>query len=288
MHPQRQRKANRLGLVLVALFLILLTGVGFAAVRTLSFVSKVSTASVGDNVRSVVGNVVPVPGPASSAPPLPDRVNVLLLGYGGVGHDGADLTDSIMVLSFDRKTKAAAMISVPRDIWVRIPSDGDRGGFWKLNTAYAIGLDDQSFPNKRLEFRGRQGGGNLASEVVGSILGTKIDYWVAVDFHAFKSVVDALGGVDVDVETAFTDYEYPRNDDPTIDPSWMTIHFNAGRQHMNGERAIEYARSRHSLQDGSDFGRSRRQQRLLLAIKEKALSPEGMTKLFGVMDALAA
>src|SRR5581483_1039257 len=178
---------------------------------------------------------------------LPNRVNVLLLGYGGVGHDGALLTDSLMVLTYDRQTKKAAMISVPRDIWVRVPaSPGDQGGFYKVNTAYAIGADDDSFPNKQPQYKAAAGGGgNLAATVVGGILGMKIDYWVAVDFHAFKSMVDALGGVDVKVEKTFTDYEYPRNDDPSVDSSWMTVHFDAGEQHMNGERAIEFARSRH-------------------------------------------
>ncbi len=148
-------------------------------------------------------------------------------------------------------------------------------------------LTTRASPTRLPEFKGRNGGGNLAANVVGSILGIKINNWVAVDFHAFKATVDALGGVDVNVETAFTDYQYPRNDDPNVDPSWMTIHFNAGLQHMNGERAIEYARSRHSLEDGTDFGRSKRQQQLLLAIKEKALTPDGMSRVFSLMDRLS-
>ncbi|MBV9121574.1 MAG: LCP family protein, partial [Chloroflexi bacterium] len=186
-----------------------------------------------------------------------------------------------------QKTKKAAMISVPRDIWVQISPAGGGGEFSKLNTAYAIGVDDQTYPNKKAQFSGPAGGGNLASSIVGSMLGLRIDYWIAVDFQAFKTMVDSLGGVDVNVDTTFTDYYYPRNDDPTIDASWMTIHFDAGLQHMDGEKAIEYARSRHSLEDGTDFGRSKRQQKLVLAIKDKALSPQGMTKAFGLMDALS-
>jgi polyisoprenyl-teichoic acid--peptidoglycan teichoic acid transferase len=269
----------------------LLAGVGVTAFKTLTFVNSVSTAGLGDNIRSIVTAPGPSESPSSSAAgkQQPSRVNILLLGYGGVGHDGSYLTDSIMVLSLDQQTKKAAMISVPRDIWVRIPAAPDgSGGFFKLNTAYAIGIDDDSFPNKKPEYKSAVGGGgNLASNVVGGILGMKIDYWIAVDFHAFKSMVDALGGVDVDVEKTFTDYEYPRNDDPNVDPGWMTVHFNAGVQHMTGEKAIEYARSRHSLEDGTDFGRSRRQQRLLLAIKDKAVTPQGLSKGFGLMDALS-
>jgi hypothetical protein len=92
--------------------------------------------------------------------------------------------------------------------------------------------------------------------------------------------------VDVNVETAFTDYQYPRNDDPAIDAGYMTVHFDAGMQHMTGDRALIFARSRHSLEDGTDFGRSKRQQKLLAAIKDKALSPQGVSKLFSLMDAL--
>ncbi len=148
--PSARRKVTRdPAWSLMGVFTLVLLGAGVATYRTLSFVSKVSTASVGDNVKSVVTDVarnipvVPTPAPAS-----PERVNVLLLGYGGGTHDGTYLTDSIMVLSFDPKTKKAAMISVPRDIWTRIPADGQRGSFWKINTAYTIGVDDQSFPNK--------------------------------------------------------------------------------------------------------------------------------------------
>src|SRR5581483_6881112 len=284
MQRRRKRSASKLSLILLSVFVLLLSAVGLAAFKTLPFVNSVSTANLSDNIRSIVSAVSA--SPSASSTPAQTRINVLLLGYGGGGHDGGDLTDSIMVLTLDEQTKRTAMISVPRDIWVRIPSDGDNGGFWKVNTAYAIGIDDR-YTNKKPEFKGAAGGGNLASFVVGSMLGLKIDYWVAVDFHAFRSTVDALGGVDVNVEKAFTDYYYPRNDNPDIDPSWMTIHFNAGMQHMNGEKAIEYARSRHSLEDGTDFGRSRRQQLLLLAIKNRALSPEGLAKTFGMMDALS-
>ncbi|HVA23392.1 MAG TPA: LCP family protein [Chloroflexota bacterium] len=283
--PAPRRKASKLGLALLGIFGLVLVAAGVAAYKTLNFVSAVSTAGLGSNVRSVVGGALPLAASPTPAPAGP--LNVLLLGYGGAGHDGPDLTDSIMVLRFDPRTKQAALISVPRDIWARIPYSASGGTFSKINTAYAIGLNDQGYPDKQAQFTGRQGGGNLAAYVVGSLLGLPIHNWVAVDFHAFKSVVDALGGVDVNVQTAFTDTRYPRNDDATIDPSWMTIHFNAGPQHMTGERALEFARSRHSLQDGTDFGRSRRQQLLMLAIKSRALSPAGMTKLFGLMDALS-
>ncbi|MHB8618076.1 MAG: LCP family protein, partial [Chloroflexota bacterium] len=237
MQRPRRRRASRLSLILLGVLIVFLLAGGVATYKTLSFVGNVSTAGLGDNIRSLVTTSLPSGAAAKlgqTKPALNQRVNVLLMGYGGSGHDGAYLTDSMMVLSYDPATKKAAMISVPRDIWVRIPTDGNQGGFWKISTAYTIGMDGQSFPNKLAQFKGGMaGGGNLASYVVGAILGLKIDYWVGVDFHAFQSMVDALGGVDVNVQTAFTDYRYPRNDNPKIDASYMTIHFNAGPQHMN-------------------------------------------------------
>ena len=99
--------------------------------------------------------------------------------------------------------------------------------------------------------------------------------------------MDALGGVDVEVERAFT-AQYPANDDPEIDPSWTTVSFAAGRQHMDGETAIRYARARYAdiPEEGSDFARSQRQQRLVAAIASKLKRPTSWPRAFGIMDAL--
>jgi LCP family protein required for cell wall assembly len=185
-------------------------------------------------------------------------LNILLLGYGGPGHDGAYLTDSMAVASLDPVTGTIAFISVPRDLWVQIPATADgRGGYWgKINQALAVGMGDGG---------DYATGGALASRAVAQVLGIPIDAWVGLDFVGFRQFIDTLGGVDVEVAQTFTDDHYPNNDDANIDPSYKTIHFDAGMQHMDGETALEFARSRYSPQDGSDFGRSRRQQQVLHA-----------------------
>ncbi len=135
--------------------------------------------------------------------------NIVLLGYGGGNHDGAYLTDSIIVVHIDPSNKIVTLISVPRDIWVKIPTNGVTGDFWKINAAYELGLDDNDYPNKQSLFLGPSGGGNMAKYVIGQVTGLPIDRFVALDFSGFKNTIDTLGGVDINVQTAFTDTEYP-------------------------------------------------------------------------------
>jgi LCP family protein required for cell wall assembly len=234
----------------------------------------------------------PTPLPVGNSPVIQriragERVTVLLLGFGGPGHDGGYLTDSIQVLSFDPKTSVVTLISVPRDLWVLIPTYQGRGGYWgKINEAYTVGMGPVGRDDQNIPWSKHDAGGQLAMKTVAQVLGIPIDYWVSLDFVGFRQFIDALGGVNVNVEKAFTDDHYPENDDADVDPNYKTVHFNAGWQHMDGEHAIEYARSRYSPQDGTDFGRARRQQVLMSAVKEQVLSVETIPKVFGLLDAL--
>jgi LCP family protein required for cell wall assembly len=209
------------------------------------------------------------------------RLDFLLLGYGGPGHDGPYLTDSIMVISAQTETHQLAMISIPRDLWIPIPTN--RNGLnWttKINAAYKVGILDELFPYKDPHYRGPLGAGNLATEMVRRVTGLPIQYWVAMDFDGFRTVVNSVGGVDIDVPRALDDWEYP--DDRTN--GYMHVHLNAGRQHMDGERALQFARLRHT--EGGDFDRSRRQQLILLAVRRKVFTLGGIPKMLGLMDAL--
>jgi LCP family protein required for cell wall assembly len=203
------------------------------------------------------------------------RVNVLVLGYGGGAHDGANLTDSLMILSLDPRSGATAMISVPRDLWLQVDPNATQDA--KINAAYEIGLAAGygGLPP------GRAAGAALAARTVSDVTGLDLPYWVTLNFAGFRALVDALGGVDLTVPTAFT-ATYPVNDDPNIDASWKTIHFNTGRQHMDGERAIEYARARYVLappSEGTDFARSARQQLLVRAVFSQARRPGAWPRL---------
>lgn len=256
--PRRFLKA-----VAILLVLVVLAGVVSTAWKATTFASAISTQSPlsthlifgGDNAG---------------------RVNVLVLGYGGGDHPGAYLTDSMLLLSLNTKSGKTTEISIPRDLWVQLPPDS--GSYAKINSAYSYGRDQG----------GPKGGGEMAVLKASQVLGMPVSYWLTIDFQGFRDLMDALGGVDVDVERAFT-ARYPANDDPSVDASWITVDFKVGTQHMNGEQAIRYARARYSddPQEGTDFARSRRQQRLIQAILRSAKSPLSWPRAYGVMDALS-
>jgi LCP family protein required for cell wall assembly len=216
-----------------------------------------------------------------------ERISVLLVGFGGPGHDGGYLTDSLQVMTFDPKEGTVTLISIPRDLFVQIPvSSSGRGGYWgRINEAYTVGMGNVDRNETRVPYEKHEAGGQLAMKTVAQVLGIPIDYWISMDFVGFRQFIDAIGGVDVNVEKAFTDYQYPNNDDAEVDPSYRTVKFEAGLQHMDGETAITFARSRYSAQDGNDFSRSRRQHLLMTAVKEKLFQVETIPKLLSLLDA---
>lgn len=182
-----------------------------------------------------------------------DRINFLLMGMGGEGHDGPYLTDTIILASVKPSTGQIGMVSIPRDLNVRIPEYGQR----KINHANAFGEKDN--PGKGAEF---------AKKVIEDVFDTSIQYYVRVDFAAFEQIIDDVGGITVDVERSFTDSQYPAKN-----YLYQTVSFTKGTAKMDGETALTYARSRHGNNgEGSDFARARRQQKMLLALKEKVLS----------------
>lgn len=204
------------------------------------------------------------------------RFNLLVMGYGGGKHDGTYLTDSMLLYSIPVDGGVARQIGIPRDLWVESPAGS--GQFRKVNAAYANAIATSNNPRKAAA---------AASKSVSRALGVPVHGWMTVDFHGFRDLVDALGGVEVDVQRTFT-ARYPRNDDPSVDFRWKKIKFEKGRQEMDGDTAITYARARYSANpvEGTDFGRAARQQRLVHAIKAKLLSPAGWVRSFAVMGAV--
>ncbi|MFA4830584.1 MAG: LCP family protein [Patescibacteria group bacterium] len=182
-----------------------------------------------------------------------DRINLLLLGMGGIGHDGPFLTDTIIIASIKPSTNQIAMISIPRDLGAKIPGHG-----WnKINHANAYG-----------EAEKKDWGAAFAAEVVEDTFDIAIQYYVRIDFKAFEEIVDEMNGVAINVERPFTDSLYPAQNE-----EYQTLTFSAGVQTMDGKRALQYVRSRHGSNDeGSDFARAKRQQKLILALKDKILS----------------
>ncbi len=255
--------------------------------------------------------------------------NILLLGYAGGKHDGAYLTDTILFLHFNLASKSAVLVSLPRDLWVKVPTQNGENFHTKINSLYQMELFPKNYPTvpKNYSFK----------KVFSSIFGLPIDNYVALNFAGFKKAIDILGGVDINVEKSFTDYQYPIDgkendicneeteklfkeaqtflqqednaqdkekilkDNPKLDEflknstesphlafpcRYETLTFKKGKTHMNGDLALKYVRSRHSLDDGGDFARARRQQLLLEAVKEKALSLGVIPKIIPLLEEL--
>jgi LCP family protein required for cell wall assembly len=195
-------------------------------------------------------------GPALTLAGEGGRINVLLLGIDRRNGTGwAYRTDTIIVVSLDPKIRTAGMLSIPRDLQVTIPGHGED----RINTANVFGYRQDN----------PEGGPDLLKETMETNFGIPIDGYLMVDFVLFEEVIDRLGGIEVDVPRVLHDTRYPdpRPGDPH---AFKKIHFDPGRQQMDGKRALEYARSRMST---TDFDRAKRQQLILLALRERALSP---------------
>jgi len=195
--------------------------------------------------------------------PLPDwqkkeRVNILLLGIDEREDQyGPWRTDTMIVLTIDPENMTAGMLSIPRDLWVPIPGYSEN----RINTAHYTG-DLKKFPG---------GGPALATKTVQYNLGIPIHYYVRVNFGGFVEAVDTIGGVEIYVEEEINDPLYP---DSAF--GYDPLYIPAGLQHMDGELALKYARTRHS---SSDFDRLRRQQQVIMAVRDKVLRFELLPQL---------
>lgn len=243
-----------------------------------------AVAGIGYGVKALVDmNVIQVSQIMDVAgTPLPTdefgHTNFLLLGQGDEGHDGVDLTDTIIIASMDKDSDSAAMISIPRDLYMRT----ERMGAGRINALYRdfkyVLMRDQDMAPEEAQRVAMQ---ELATEL-SNFFGIKLHHVVKVDFIAFTQAVDALGGVDIVVPEDLYDPEYPTNN-----YGYQTFSILAGPQHLDGETALKYARSRHST---SDFDRSRRQQDLIQALAEKGkadgtlTNPSRITALLRIMD----
>jgi LCP family protein required for cell wall assembly len=201
------------------------------------------------------------------------RVNILVMGKSGANHDGPDLTDTMILISVSLTKPGIVIISIPRDLW--IPEIRA-----KINAAYYWGdqvtpyFDNSNYPEGKIGF---------AKNITAEVVGQPIQYGVVIDFSAFKDIVDALGGIQVNVANSFTDNLYPIagkendncNGDPTLACRYQTVSFTTGLQTMNGDTALEFVRSRHAEGvEGTDIAREARQQLVIDAIKSKITQPK--------------
>jgi LCP family protein required for cell wall assembly len=242
---------------------------------------SVVTVAAGPVSVTVPVNVTIKPGPVSNsvaakpvqitAPSiasvvqlvLPDwqgteRINILLLGIDKRDDEPISGTrsDTMILASIDPVSKSAALVSLPRDMWVNIPgctySEGCSGGQQRINVAHAVG------------------GPPMAVQTVTTDFGVPIQYYARVDFRGFEQLVDTVGGVVIDVDQPVKDDEYP-----TDDYGYQRIYFGPGPQLMDGRTALEYARSRHGT---SDFARAGRQQKVIVSLRSRALQLNMLSK----------
>ena len=212
-----------------------------------------------------------------------NHVNILLLGIAGADREGPNLSDSIVVVSYDLKANHLATISIPRDVWSEALND-------KINSAYAYG-----------EAKKKGAGFILAKAEVQTIIGQPVHYGAAINFDQFEELIDFLGGVEINIESSFIDKEFPiagrENDlcvdDPEYKCRYKTVSFSKGITLMDGQTTLNFVRSRYALgSEGTDFAREKRQQKVIEGIKNKLialvkrLDLNQYKKLYDLMDKL--
>lgn len=180
-----------------------------------------------------------------------DRVNILLLGIDSRDADeqGRARSDTIMVLSVDPATNSAALFSVMRDTYAAIPGYANQ----RINAAHAYG------------------GANLAMTAVGDLLDLPIHFYVSIDFEGFIALVDAIGGIEFEVEKNM------RYVDPSDDPAYGNINLEKGLQLLDGDKALQYVRFRHDTY--ADFTRTERQRNIMKAVAKEMLTVSNLIKL---------
>jgi len=246
-------------LLVVPTFYILKTGFAFSKIITIKNIAW----------EKIFGKL---PSSEYTPPKDEDRVNALFLGIRGEDDPdvGALLTDSIMIVSFKKSTGQVALISIPRDLYLQMPGETK---YEKVNAAYVVG--ENKYDN----------GLNYAKKTLSYVTGLHLDYATLVNFEAFTDIIDILGGVTIYLDKPFIENKQWWCDENGENCRPFIV--DAGQQTLNGENALLYIRSRFS---SDDFDRARRQQQVLLALKDKILNLGILgdpIKISGILDILS-
>jgi LCP family protein required for cell wall assembly len=210
-------------------------------------------------------NGVPTPTPQAAWTGT-EQLTMLLIGVDR-REDEAARSDTLILVNIDPATESAAILSIPRDTKVIIPGYGIQ----KINAAYAYGdYNKDTIPG---------GGPSLVMQTVEANFGIHVDYFAEVDFAGFQTIIDTVGGITIDNSYAIKDDEYPAEGN-----NYQRIYFPAGWQHLDGEEALIYARTRH---DDGDAKRNERQQQVLLALREQAMKLDLISKAPELLTQLA-
>ncbi|HNP70791.1 MAG TPA: LCP family protein [Kouleothrix sp.] len=263
-----------LGITTVALLIAALPAIWLGSKwnRALSNVDKMIVPTVTLPTATPGAQAAGASSPAGAAPtaePMPTAIpepegvsNILLVGTDARPGENVSRTDTLVLVHLDSHSNRVGMLSFPRDLWVNIPGFAQN----RINTAYLLG-------ETKL---GKGYGPALLKQTVGDLTGLRIDRFMLINFEGFRAVIDKLGGIYVDVPKTIDDPAYPTDDYRTI-----KIHFDPGRQLMDGDRALIYARTRHA---DSDFGRNQRQQQVLMAIFDRVREQGLLSQLTSLDD----
>ena len=185
-----------------------------------------------------------------------ERVNVMLVGYGGPNHGGPFLADSIQIMSIDPTTDTTTTIPIPRDLWIEGVAGYDRSS--KVNEVFSVGNANG----------GLDAAGTLLGDILSDVTGLEIHHVISIDFDGFRDMVDAVGGVTVDNPTAFS---YTMSPEQHAAGDWSDGSFEAGQIHLNGDEALAYSRARYTSvpSEANDFARSVRQARIMGAMRQQ-------------------
>ncbi|HEX7173304.1 MAG TPA: LCP family protein [Candidatus Limnocylindria bacterium] len=243
--PRRRRSVlRRLRTVLLLALVLLVVGGVLLGMRAAAFNATITdTAFVSTSLL----------GPLNGS----DRVNVMMVGYGGGDHDGAYLADSIQLLSIDPATDTTTTIPIPRDLWIEGVATFTQNG--KINEVFSIGhLQNGSIDE----------GAEALAEVVTTVTGLEVDHWITIDFQGFQEMVDAVGGVSIDNPTPFC---WTTIEQFHLEGRWEMGCFEQGTLQLDGDTALIYSRARYTseVSESTDFARSVRQGRIISALRSK-------------------
>jgi len=268
IQEEKPKKFNKKKLIIWSAIIIILLVPTFYLFKTGSAFSKIIT------IKNIAWEKIFGKLPNAEYTPIKDenRINFLLLGMRGEGESnvGGLLTDAIMIASIEKNTGKVALISIPRDLYLQMPGEV---AYEKINTVYAIG--NQKYEN----------GLDYAKKTIAYVTGIYIDHATEINFDAFKDIIEILGGVTIYLDKPFAENRQWGCD--AMGKNCIPFELSAGEHTLNGESALLYVRSRFS---SSDFERVRRQQQVLMAIKDRVLSLGILSdplKISGIIDVLS-
>jgi LCP family protein required for cell wall assembly len=257
-------------IILWFVLLIFLGGVfyaGFFLYKINSFENKIANPNkpketVLDTLKSITTNFNSQLKESSEG-----RLNILLLGIGGKENNAPNLTDTIMIASINLKTNQVALLSIPRDLYVTVPSLNVQT---KINAVYQLGLNSGDNSAKTIE------------DVIKNITDLDINYYAVLNFQGFRNIINAIGGINITSERDIYDATYPGPNN-----SYEIFKLDKGFHHMDGATALKYARERHDDPQG-DFGRAKRQQQIIQATKNKIFSASTLFDVFAINNLVNA